>query len=318
MLQQTRVAAVVPHFERFLERFPNVRALARAGEDEVLRHWAGLGYYHRARNLHRAAKEIVRRHRGRFPKDYAAALALPGIGRYTAAAVLSIAYEQPYAVLDSNVVRVLSRLACLRGDLHSVSYRRKLQALADELLPQTAPGDFNQAMMELGATICLPHRPLCPQCPVECFCAARRRGVETELPEKPRKPARVPVELVVALAERDGRVLVVRDRQRFFAGLWQFPSMECKAGSSHAASLRDILRAWRHDGVRAKKLGEVEHTVTHHELRLHVFLVHLDGRIRTALRQACWVRRDELERLPISSATRKIFRLWQGISGKPS
>src|SRR5271167_1163296 len=154
MLQQTRVAAVIPYYGRFLKAFPNVQALARARTDRVLTNWAGLGYYSRARNLQRAAKEIVARHGGDFPHEYSEALKLPGIGRYTAAAVLSIAYDAPHAVLDGNVARVLARLGAVHGDLRAPAMWRKLEATAQELLAKKTSGDWNQAMMELGATVC--------------------------------------------------------------------------------------------------------------------------------------------------------------------
>src|ERR1700686_5037187 len=166
MLQQTRVAAVLPYYRRFLARFPTVDALARARRESVLRSWAGLGYYSRARNLHRAAKEIVARHGGEFPSRMEEALELPGIGHYTAAAVLSIAYGEPHAVLDGNVARVLARLGAVRGDLRQPKKWGSLQKTASRLLPPKASGDWNQAMMELGATLCTPRAPRCAACPV--------------------------------------------------------------------------------------------------------------------------------------------------------
>src|SRR5208282_3990217 len=170
MLQQTRIAAVLPYYDRFLKKFPSVEALAHGREHEVLKLWSGLGYYSRARNLHRAAKEIVARHSSKFPRALDAALALPGIGRYTAAAVLSIGYDVPLAVLDGNVARVLSRLGAIRGDLRAPHRWRRLSRMAQQLLAQRAPGDWNQALMELGETICTPQTPRCPACPVSRWC----------------------------------------------------------------------------------------------------------------------------------------------------
>src|SRR6202049_4537333 len=180
MLQQTRVAAVIPYYERFLASFPNMQALARARTDRVLANWAGLGYYSRARNLQRAAKEMVSRHAGNFPREYEAALALPGIGRYTAAAVLSIAYDAPHAVLDGNVARVLARIGALHGDLRAPALWRELEATAQHLLARNASGDWNQAMMELGATVCTPKSPRCGECPVEKWCRARKLDIAGE------------------------------------------------------------------------------------------------------------------------------------------
>src|SRR5580704_15833345 len=161
MLQQTRVAAVIPYYRRFLARFPTVASLARAPLDDVLHHWAGLGYYSRARNLHLAAKQIVGRHGGEFPRKLEDALALPGVGRYTAAAVLSIAYDQPLAVLDGNVARVLARWGAIRGDLRQANRWAQLAAVSQQVLAASAPSDWNQAMMELGATVCTPTAPRC-------------------------------------------------------------------------------------------------------------------------------------------------------------
>src|SRR6266446_7475314 len=174
MLQQTRVAAAIPYYERFLERFPSVEALARAPREEVLRLWSGLGYYSRARNLQKAAQEIIAKHNGVFPSNPAEALALPGIGAYTAAAILSIAYRKKHAVLDGNVARVIARLNAVPGDLRANGTWQKLQGTADYLLDEKSPGDWNQAMMELGATLCTPRSPQCLLCPVSEFCNARK------------------------------------------------------------------------------------------------------------------------------------------------
>src|SRR5271168_1959357 len=180
MLQQTRVAAVIPYYERFLARFPSVQALAEAPAEEVLRFWSGLGYYSRARNLQRAARIIAAEHAGKFPERESDVLALPGIGAYTAAAILSIAFDQQHAVLDGNVARVLARIFALRGDLREPARWRELQRRAGLLLESAAPGDWNQAMMELGATICTPRAPQCLECPVAKCCAARKKGVQEE------------------------------------------------------------------------------------------------------------------------------------------
>jgi A/G-specific adenine glycosylase len=199
MLQQTRVAAVIPYYQRFLEKFPTVQALARAKTETVLSRWAGLGYYSRARNLQGAAKEIVARHAGKFPREYGEALALPGIGRYTAAAVLSIAYEEPFAVLDGNVARVLARIGAVRGDLRAPALWRSLEAEAQDLLARKSSGDWNQAMMELGATLCTPKSPRCVECPVSAWCRARKLGVAGEIPDARIKRATVNLTIAAAV-----------------------------------------------------------------------------------------------------------------------
>ena len=199
MLQQTRVAAVIPYFERFCAHFPDVRALAEAEEAEVLRMWSGLGYYSRARNLQAAAQQIVREHGGTFPATEQHIRALRGIGKYTTNAILSIAFGKNHAVVEGNVARVVARLEALRGDLREGSRWESLQRTADHLLSPEAPGNWNQAMMELGATICTPRSPQCLLCPVANFCRARKLGIQELIPEKRKKRATVGVLLAAAV-----------------------------------------------------------------------------------------------------------------------
>src|SRR6266576_3221317 len=210
MLQKTRVAAVIPYYERFLARFPDVRALAAAPQEEVLRLWSGLGYYSRARNLQHAAQEIVAKHGGVFPLDENDALALPGIGRYTAAAILSIAYGAKHAVLDGNVARVLARIFVVQGDLRDAKRWQSLQQSADALLDAKSASDWNQAMMELGATLCTPQSPQCLLCPVTQFCRARKLGITDSLPARRKKRAPEVITLAAAvLLDSRGRTLLL-------------------------------------------------------------------------------------------------------------
>jgi A/G-specific adenine glycosylase len=199
MLQQTRVAAVLPYYERFLERFPTIPALAAAPEEEVLTHWSGLGYYSRARNLQSAAQRIVANHGGEFPSDHADVLALPGIGPYTSAAILSMAFNAPHAVLDGNVARVVARLDAVRGDLRETKTWSGLQRSADALLDPGSPSDWNQAVMELGAMVCTPTSPQCLICPVAKFCKALQLGLTDVIPENRKKRATVSVTLAAAI-----------------------------------------------------------------------------------------------------------------------
>jgi len=306
MLQQTRVAAVVPYYRRFLARFPSLRSLARARLNSVLRNWAGLGYYSRARNLHRTAKQIIRDHGGRFPRNLAQALALPGVGQYTAAAVLSIAYGEPLAVLDGNVARVLVRLAAANGEIREPSLWKRLADAASGLLAGEAPGDWNQAMMELGATVCTPQAPCCEECPVAHWCRARALGIAGSLPAARRKPKTARVSLAATvLLDPDGRTLVLRDEDggALFSRLWQFPAVA--AGRSPRRALSEHLE--RSLGVPAatiETLASARHTVTFRDLRLLPFLVRVERLpvvpgARTPLLH-------ELDRLPVSSATQKI------------
>jgi A/G-specific adenine glycosylase len=309
MLQQTRVAAVLPYYENFLARFPDMKSLARARPEAVLSHWAGLGYYSRARNLLQAAQEIDARHGCHFPTKYADALALPGIGRYTAAAVLSIAYDKPLAVLDGNVARVLARLGIVRGDLRTPALWQKLERTAQELLARKAPGDWNQAMMELGATVCTPKSPRCGECPVASWCSAQKLGIAEELPEARKKRASVKITLAAAvLIDPRGRTLLVRDAGddgALFSGMWQFPALETasNAGSDLAKYLGEKFGV-RVVGEQLIKLKTARHSVTFREIRLESFLIRVESlpKIKGARTPAL----TRFRHLPISNATRKI------------
>jgi len=311
MLQQTRVAAVVPYFESFLARFPDMQALARARDEAVLSHWAGLGYYSRARNLLRAAQEIYARHGGRFPNEYEAALALPGIGRYTAAAVLSIAYGKPLAVLDGNVARALARLGAVRGELRAPALWRKLEATAQNLLAPKTAGDWNQAMMELGATVCTPKSPKCGECPVANWCRARELGIAEQLPDARKKRAQVKITLAAAvLLDPRGRTLLVRQAGgdgALFSRMWQFPALETSADASSdlAQHLKEKF------GVRVahgqmRQLKTARHAVTFREIRLVPFLIRVEHLPKIAGARTPGLTR--FGRLPISNATRKIAK----------
>jgi A/G-specific adenine glycosylase len=247
MLQQTRVAAVIPYYERFLSRFPDIQTLAAAPEEEVLRFWSGLGYYSRARNLQRAAQAIVASHDGKFPRTEKEALALPGIGRYTAAAVLSIAYGGEHAVLDGNVARVLARIEAVRGDLRETQRWRALQKSADALLDPKFSSDWNQAMMELGAMVCTPRAPRCLFCPVAEFCRARKLGIVESLPAKQQKPATVVVNLAAAVfVDEHGQTLLL-------------PPPAAKNGASADGELATLVsKMWHFPTIRFRKDPERE------------------------------------------------------------
>jgi A/G-specific adenine glycosylase len=295
MLQQTTVGAVVPYYRRFLRAFPTARALASARLDDVLAAWSGLGYYRRARHLHRAARIVVARHGGRFPRLLEEALALPGIGRYTAGAILSIAYSLPLPVVDGNVARVLSRLLLVRNGRSAAGRRRLWSAAAALVAGESAtPGDLNQALMELGATVCLPRRPACVRCPVARRCAARAAGLETTVPPPPRRRRPVEVRSAVALVSRGGRFLLIRRRDgSLMQGLWELPA----AGPGGSA-----------DGLRLhleKPLTTVRHAVTYRRLRIDVHPARLVSEpVRGRYR---WVAPKDLHRVPTSSIVRKVL-----------
>ena len=316
MLQQTRIAAVLPYYERFLENFPTVQALARAPQDKVLKLWSGLGYYSRARNLHRAAKEIVASHKGKFPQSLDEALALPGIGRYTAAAVLSIAYDQPFAVLDGNVARVLARINAIRGDLRAPVRWRQLSGLTQSLLALEAPGDWNQALMELGEVTCTPQAPRCSDCPISRFCRAWTLRLTDQIPAPRRKRAPVKIQIAAAiLQDPRGRTILLRDPgvhdDVLFSRMWQFPAVEVSrdAESELAAHVRQVFQL-NGAPLALEPLPAARHGVTYRNITLLPFLARVDqlpDRPRTrviALRRL--IQRDGQAQLPVSSATRKI------------
>jgi len=306
MLQQTRVAAVIPYYQRFLARFPSVQSLARARTDSVLRRWSGLGYYSRARNLHRAAKQIVLEHSGEFPRELPQTLALPGVGQYTAAAVLSIAYGQPLAVLDGNVARVLVRLAAVRGEPREPQLWRRLADAASDLLPKDAPGDWNQAMMELGATVCTPRSPRCAECPVAPWCRARAQGIADSLPAPRSKHQTVRVTLAAAvLLDPRERTLLLRDESggALFSRLWQFPALA--AGRNPRQTLREHLaQSLGVPAARLEALAGARHAVTFRDVRLLPFLARVEQ--LPAVPSARTPLLAELDALPVSNATRKI------------
>ncbi len=226
MLQQTRVAAVMGYYQRFLEDFPTVEALARAEEDSLMKRWQGLGYYSRARNLQRAARVICDHYGGVFPGDYAAIRALPGVGDYTAGAIASIAFGLPYAAVDGNVLRVVSRLTADGRDISQPAVKRDVARRLEAVMPVKTPGEFNQALMELGATVCLPNgAPLCERCPARDFCQAHLADSTADFPVKPSKKARRVERRQVYLLFHQGRVaLRKRPGKGLLAGLWEFPN----------------------------------------------------------------------------------------------
>ncbi len=312
MLQQTRIAAVTPYYRRFLDRFPNAESLARARQTEVLKLWSGLGYYSRARNLHAAAKEIVVHHSGKFPHELDAALALPGIGAYTAAAVLSIAYDVPLAVLDGNVARVLARIHAIRGDLRTPKTWRNLTKIADLLLAKNSASDWNQSLMELGEVTCTPRSPRCSGCPVARWCDAHAQNLTNEIPSPRRKRAPVHIKIAAAiLLDPRSRTLLVKDPGAhdgvLFSRMWQFPAVEVT--SEPKAALAAHLRASlslpaNSNALELEALPAARHGVTFRNITLLPFLVRIK-QLPTLLRTRILPLKN-LAKLPISSATRKI------------
>ncbi len=288
MLQQTRVAAAEPYYRKFLALFPTVEALAASPEQDVLTAWAGLGYYTRARNLHKAAKAVAAR--GSFPRDYDSIRELSGVGDYTAAAIASIAFGLPHAALDGNVMRVLARVTCEPGDIQAKPTRDRLRALAQDLLDPAAPGNFNQAMMELGATVCLPREPVCERCPIATWCAARQQARQREFPVKLGKKQQVAIEETLLIIEQGESILFWQRPKGLgrMAGFWELP----EASQTPHAKL----------GI---KLGVVRHTITFHNYTFRIFR----ASIRRVPEGFKWMTRSELARVPASTVLRKALDL---------
>jgi A/G-specific adenine glycosylase len=315
MLQQTQVATVIPYYERFLARFPNVGCLAAADEHEVLRHWEGLGYYRRARQLHRAARQIVAEHDGNFPQTQADVERLAGIGRYTAGAILSIALDQPAPILEANTVRLHSRLLAIEDDPASRIAQKQLWQFAAAVLPRRGAGQLNQALMELGSLVCTPRAPRCGQCPLSGWCLAKARGLEEAIPRPAKKIAAEAVREGAVVVWRAGHVLLrCHPTGERWAGLWDFPRFplddespigvadELGRGIAQQTGLRIVL---------GDPLATIRHSVTRFRITLDVFHARrAGGRLRSAgggeLR---WLRPAELADMALSTTGRKIARL---------
>jgi len=326
MLQQTQVATVIPFFERWLARFPDVQALAAAQLDEVLKAWEGLGYYARARHLHRAAQLIVAQHGGQLPADRKALRALPGIGDYTAGAILSLAFGQAEPVLDGNVRRVLSRVYDVADEVSAATTTRRLWELAAALVaaaPEGRAGDLNEGLMELGALICLPQKPACPVCPLADLCLARRRGTQAARPMKAAAP-RTPHYDVVAAVIQDaaGRYLLVqRPADGLLGGLWGFPGGTAAEGEALDAALSRTVAEQTGIQVRpGAALRAIKHAYTHFRITLHPFrAAHTAGEPRP-LRCADvrWVAAADLAAYAFPVTDRKIAAQVSEIPSKPS
>ncbi len=307
MLQQTTVDAVIPYYERFLARFADVGALAAASVDEVLTLWAGLGYYARARNLHAAARQVVEQHGGFFPDSLEGLQGLPGVGRSTAGAILSIAFDRPAPILDGNVRRVLSRLFALQENPRGTAAEKKLWHWAEALISTDHPHDYAQAIMDLGATVCVPRQPQCSACPLEELCRARALGLETQLP-LPAVRKKVPEVVQAALLWRDcsGRFRVCRrPYQGLLGGMWEFPTVEIADGEDPEHAVRRFLQQ---SGVAAKpaEVARLRHIYSHFRLDLRLFGVLVPATATVAESDDCrWLEVEELSGLALHGAHKK-------------
>jgi A/G-specific adenine glycosylase len=312
MLQQTRVETVIPYFERWMRRFPTVETLANASQQEVLALWEGLGYYGRARNLHKAACLLVVEKGGELPRDPAALRRLPGIGRYTAAAIASIAFGLDEPALDGNIRRVLSRLFDLRQPVHSTEAETRLRELANGHLPQGRAGEYNQALMDLGAMICTPRQPDCPSCPLRDICLAYSLGVQAERPVPEPKPALPHHTVTAAVIQCNGHVLIAqRAEQGLLGGLWEFPGGKTHPGEDLVACLmREILEELDIEVSVGEHLSVHYHAYSHFRVTLHAFRCSLQqGKPRKLIHADLrWVKPSDLSSYPMGKIDRQIAR----------
>lgn len=319
MLQQTQVATVIPYYRRFLKRFPTVQALAEASLDDVLKTWEGLGYYTRARNLHRAAGEVVDRHGGLLPATHAELIRLPGVGRYTAGALASIAFGRDEPVLDGNVTRVLCRVFAVRRNPKEAATQKRLWRLARQLIPEGKAGLVNQATMDLGATVCTPREPTCPKCPLRRSCLARERGEPTRWPVKVRRKPIPHYDVPVAVIRKRGRVLIDQRRpEGFLGGLWEFPGGKLEEGESLERCLVREVREELGIGITVeRRLVATRHAYSHFRVTLHAYLCrHAGGRPKAIqCSRWKWVRPDALDQYAFPKGSRKIIEALRGEAG---
>jgi A/G-specific adenine glycosylase len=344
MLQQTQVATVIDYYHRFLKRFPTIQSLASAKEEEVLALWSGLGYYSRAKNLHKAAQKIVREHEGKFPEDPETIQSLPGIGRYTLGAIASIAFDQALPVVDGNVIRVYSRLFALKGSPKESKFQKEIWGVAEEVIsspsPQPSPargegekpksplprrervrervtlsktfssGDFNQALMELGATVCTPQNPICLICPIQKFCKGKLLGPE-QFPEKKRGPETKILKRVALVIEKNKKVLLcLSEKHRWMKGLWQLPGGFSENGEKPENLAKQFLKEM---GLVCKIVHPLKmhtHSITHHKITLFPYWgKNPRGQIqKDPFIQRKWFSISELDRVALPSADRKILK----------
>lgn len=312
MLQQTQVDTVIPYYHRFLSKFPTFSALAKAPLDHVLKQWEGLGYYSRARNLYALAKVVSGHLEEKLPSIYEDLIKLPGIGRYTAGAVLSIAFQKNYPVVDGNVQRVLSRYFGIRDNVGKSQTQKRIWGLATSLVPEVHAGDYNQALMELGALICVPRQPKCSLCPVRSTCWARKQGLQDKIPIKKKKAAVPHFDIGAGVIWRKGQILISqRPLKGLLGGLWEFPGGKQERGETLPQCVkREIKEELSIDVQVGKKLAKVDHAYSHFKITLHAFhCTYLQGRPRALGVHAWkWVWPKDLDKFAFPAANQPVIR----------
>jgi A/G-specific adenine glycosylase len=312
MLQQTQVKTVIPYYQRWIKSFPTFRVLAKSPLNRVLKQWEGLGYYSRARNLHALAKQVIKKHDGKLPSAYEDLLELPGIGRYTAGALLSIAFQKPFPLVDGNVARVFSRHFAIRKDISLPGTQQDLWHLATKLVPENNPGDYNQALMELGATVCLPRTPDCLKCPLRPSCKAYRLGLQYRLPIKKKKQPTPHFHIGAGVIWHQGKILISqRPLKGLLGGLWEFPGGKQEAGETLKTTVkREIKEELGIHVTVGKKLAEVDHAYSHFKITLHAHhCAYQSGKVQAlGVKDWRWVLPRELTKFAFPAANQPVIR----------
>jgi len=313
MLQQTQVAKVIPYFINFSNKFPDINSLAKGTLHDVLKLWEGLGYYARARNLYQAAALINKNHQGKIPQNYSILIKLPGIGDYIASAVLSQAFKLPYPVVDGNVKRILSRFFLINSPVNLSNSKKIFAKKAEKLLDQNHPGDYNQAMMELGAIICKPQNPLCEKCPITEFCDAFLNNKQNQFPIKAKKKPVPQYHIAVGVIFKEGKVLMIQRRNSgLLGGLWEFPGGKIKKGESATnACIREMKEKVNAEVTQLEFLTEIKHIYSHFKIRMEIFKCNYSsGEIIPKEHQGFrWIRIKKISDFPVHSANLKILPL---------
>ena len=311
MLQQTQIKTVIPYYKRWLKIFPNVRSLAEAPIDQVLKLWEGLGYYSRARNLHKAAQIIVGQFGGKIPNDPKTLMTLPGIGRYTAGAISSIAFQKPVPLVDGNVARVFSRLFNIKKDILKPETQKEFYALAEKLVPEKNPGIFNQALMELGSLVCIPEMPKCSVCPVKSLCLAFKKGDPSRLPVRSKAAPVKKIDMVVGIIRNNGKILIrKRPDQGIWGGLWEIPGTVCAKNESLEEALTQEFKKTLQLSVTSMfKLTPLEHRFTHRQAFIYPFVcsVKKNGRTESNGIKTKWVDANQLKTFSFPVPHQKIL-----------
>ena len=311
MLQQTQVATVIDYYKRFLKRFPTVERLAAAEQSDVLKLWEGLGYYRRARQMHAAARQIVDKHEGKFPTDFKSVVDLPGIGRYTAGAILSISQEQKLPILEGNTIRLLARLMLMKSDPRTTANQNSLWEFSESLLPGKRVGDFNQALMELGSEVCQPKRPRCDECPVAVLCPTHARGLQSEIPASAKKVAYEDIREAVVIVQRRNKYLVrLCGPGERWTGLWDFPRFQIDSDHPEEAIARELNELTGLTATLRDSNKTIKHAVTRFRITLNCFIADdIRGRLKPSGQSLKWTTVAELNELPMSVTGRKIANL---------